>query len=236
LLLAAPATYLFAVLIQEKDWAWSLVPAAVLALLSVGEFVVADVLIDSRFPRESAEFLERLQQRLAGTSTHDEVRAALSACVESFTGLDKDKVSSTVHLTVNVAEVGTSETVLGLVQISDYTRPDLGGRRWRVLKATQGIVGRCARMGEMVHVNFRDAVDYQRRMVAEFGFTKEETARHTTTARSYLAVPITSAGSLVGVMYFFSTEPQVFPIAADRAELSRAAATVASLFRAAEIL
>jgi GAF domain-containing protein len=137
---------------------------------------------------------------------------------------------------IDIVEPGTSATAAGLVQISEYTRAGLGGRRWRVLRETQGIVGRCARVGTMVCANFRTDSEYRKRMVYEFGFTRDEADRHTTAARSYLAFPVESSNDLVGVMYFFSTEPQVFPQAADKAVLDRNARVIAGLLRVSEIL
>lgn len=215
---------------------WAAIPGSALGLLSVAEFVVVDLVVDSRFSRESADFLERLQRRLAATSTHDEVLGVLSECVHSFVGCDRERISSTLHLAIETIEAGTPTTSTGLVQISDYTRHGLGGRRWRVLHATKGIVGRCVRVGYTVHVNFHTDAEYRRRMVEEFGFTQAEAMRHTKAARSYLAVPVHSLGDLVGVMYFFSTEPQVFPNAADTDVLTRNANVIAALLRTAEIL
>jgi GAF domain-containing protein len=88
----------------------------------------------------------------------------------------------------------------------------------------------------MVYVNFSTPAEYKRRMIEEFGFTQAEAERHTTAARSYLAFPVFSSGNVIGVMYFFSTEPQVFPKAADEDVLERHASVVAGLLRAAEII
>jgi hypothetical protein len=88
----------------------------------------------------------------------------------------------------------------------------------------------------MVHVNFPTQEEYTRRMVEEFGFTQAEAASHTTAARSYLAVPVFNSHNLIGVMYFFSTETQVFPRAVDVDVVERHAESVASLLRASEII
>ena len=70
-------------------------------------------------------------------------------------------------------------------------------------------------------------------MVEQFGFSREEAERHTTAARSYMAVPIRSAGDVVGVMYFFSTEPQIFPHVASETMLDQNAAFIVGLLRPA---
>lgn len=233
---AAFTGYLFAFLLQIGRYGWAFFAALVLGLLSIAEFVLADLIIDSRFPRETREFLDLLRERLVRTGIHDEIVRELTTCVSRFRGCDPSQVSSTVHLRVSVVAAGSDETSPGLIQLSDYTRVGLGGRRWRVLESTKGIVGRCLRLERMVWVNFRSAEEYRTRMVEEFGFSHAEVEQHTGTARSYLAYPLQTESTTLGVLYFFSTEPQVFPHAADPAEVERSAATVIGLLRATEIL
>lgn len=72
-------------------------------------------------------------------------------------------------------------------------------------------------------------------MVSEFGFSSQELGSHTTTARSYLAYPLRFRGSTIGALYFFSTEPQVFPRAVDPEELERSAGNVIGVLRTAEV-
>ena len=234
ILLATLALYFFSVLIQEKKYRQSFVWAALLGLLSIAEFVVADLVLDKRFPPHSARFLERLQRKLGSTSIHQEIMNSLESCVAGFKGCDRSKISSTVHFRVDINY--DEGTLPALIQLSDYTRSGLGGRRWRVIQATKGLVGRCLRQEQLVWVNFRSEEEYRVRMVEEFGFTKDEVDDHTTTARSYLAVPLLNARETVGVLYFFSTEPQVFPHAASEHDLRSKAEVITGFLRAAEIL
>jgi len=236
LVLASVAAYAFAVLVQEQHYVWAVVPAVSLGVLSILEFVVADLVIDARFPRETSELLERLQTKLSTTSTHDEIVRVLNNCVGSFHGCDASRVSSTVHLRIDVLPTEGLLPESGLIQISDYTRAGLGGRRWRVLEPTKGIVGRSLRLGSMACVNFATEREYQRRMVEEFGFTHAEVEQHASSARSYLAWPLIERGAVVAVLYFFSTEPQVFPVAADESTLRETGEHVTGLLRAADIL
>ncbi|MEV8357665.1 GAF domain-containing protein [Microbacterium sp. NPDC076895] len=234
--MAAVAAYFFALLVQENRYEWALIPAVILAAASIAEFVVTDLLLDKRFPPRSAALLERLQQKLITTPIHNEIVSALNSCVSGFHGCDPSKISSTLHLRVDVLSEEDSETVPSLIQVANYTRPSLGGPRWRTLNPAVGLVGRCLRLNDLVWVNFRDRAEYDYRMVAEFGFAPEDVQRHTTSARSYLASPLRDSGRLVGVLYFFSTEPQVFPIAADQDQLTRAGDEILRLMRVAEIL
>jgi GAF domain-containing protein len=236
LLLASMIGFWFAFLIQIERYGWAFAAALALGTLSILEFVVVDLIVESRFPRETRKFLETLQERLATTVAHEEILRHMKSCVEGFGGCDIGQISSTVHLRVSVVSPDSDGESAGLVQVSDYTRAGLGGRRWRVLQATKGIVGRCLRLDEMVWVNFRSVEEYQRRMVAEFGFTREETASHTLTGRSYLAYPILHQGITIGVLYFFSTQPQVFPRAADPTELQQSAENIFGVLRTAGIL
>ncbi|MGX1793719.1 GAF domain-containing protein [Microbacterium sp. NPDC055312] len=236
ILAAAIAAYAFSFLIQERSYLWALIPAIVLAIASIAEFVVTDLLLDKRFPPESAALLERLGQKLIATTIHDEIVSALNSCVSGFRGCDPSKISSTLHLRVDVLSDTDSEAVPSLIQVARYTRPSLGGPRWRILSPAVGLVGRCLRLDDLVWVNFRDRSEYDYRMVAEFGFAPEDVQRHTTSARSYLASPLRDGGRLVGVLYFFSTEPQVFPLAADERRLARAGEELLRLLRVAEIL
>ena len=232
LILASGAVFSFSVLIQQQRYLWSIVPAAVLAILSIAEFILADLIIDARFPPETVKLLERLQSKL---TVHDEIVRVLKSCVSTFNGCDKERISSTVHLRVDITTSGNG-IATALVQLSDYTQAGLGGRRWRTLDPAKGLVGRCLRLEKLDWVNFRSIDEYRDRMVREFGFTRQEVARHTTTARSYLTYPIEDKGKAIGVIYFFSTEPQVFPLAADLSRLIEAAESILGLLRTADIL
>jgi hypothetical protein len=232
LICAAIAAFFFSVLIQTQKYLWAVIPAVILAILSIAEFVVADLIIDARFPPETAKLLERLQNKF---TVHDEIVRVLNSCVGTFRGCDINCVSSTLHLRVDIVTSDNGDTA-ALIQLSDYTKAGLGGRRWRTLEPTKGLVGRCLRLRQLDWVNFRSIDEYRYRMVREFGFTHQEMARHTTVARSYLAYPIRDKGEIVGIMYFFSTEPQVFPHAADPQKLNDTAESILGLLRTADIL
>ncbi|WP_244930834.1 GAF domain-containing protein [Nocardioides sp. W7] len=236
ILAGALGAYAFSVLVQENEYLWAVIPAVVLALATVAEFAVTDLLLDKRFPPESAALLDRLQQKLTTTNIHDAIVDSLNNCVRGFRGCDPSKISSTLHLRVDVLPDSDSGAVPSLIQVSAYTRKSLGGRRWRVLNPAVGLVGRCLRLNDIVWVNFRDRSEYDHRMVSEFGFSSDEVQRHTTSARSYLASPLRDEKQIVGVLYFFSTEPQVFPVAADLVELERTGQDVLRLLRVARIL
>jgi hypothetical protein len=122
-----------------------------------------------------------------------------------------------------------------LLQRKNYVGPD-GGKKGRITLLNQGIIGRCARTGERETVGFANAVEYERSMVREFGFTKKEAEGHTKTGRSYLAHPLLFEGTLVGVLYLFTTEPQVFPNAADPEQIEGLAGEIVNYLKLAELV
>jgi hypothetical protein len=96
-------------------------------------------------------------------------------------------------------------------------------------------VGRCLRSGNIATANFASLDEYRLRMVEEFGFTESEVKTHTNSARSYLAYPLKNGDAVAGVLYFFSTEPQVFPLAAPIGRLETTSAEVLGLLRTARL-
>ena len=66
-------------------------------------------------------------------------------------------------------------------------------------------------------------------MVKSFGFSSEEAERHTRTGRSYLAIPLLRLGVVLGVLYFFTSEPQVFPRSANLNQLEKDAQAIVDL-------
>lgn len=193
------------------------------------EFVFADVIAELSFPVETERKMLLMEERL-GSSTIEHISNRLTNTIRSFKACDRTLISGTVHLLTELNSTMDSRSRLGLLQLCDYVGSS-GGRKGRVTQITQGVIGRCARTGNMETVEFADQKDYQASMVKNFGFTKKETASHTSSARSYLAYPIKREKEIIGVIYFFSTEPQIFPTAADAASLDNLSEELAGLLR-----
>jgi hypothetical protein len=140
-----------------------------------------------------------------------------------------------VHLIVELSSVPELKTRYGLLQLTDYVGPH-GGRKGRITILEKGVVGRCARTGKTECVSFQDAAEYHRRMVEEFGFTRDETKLHTTLGRSYIAQPLMLGSTVIGVLFFFSSEPQVFPIAARGSDLRARAQDFVDLLKTVSIV
>lgn len=193
----------------------------IVIVASVLEFILGDMFADRSFPFDTERKLSLMEERL-GSNAIDFISSRLRQTINEFVGCDSGSVSATVHVIAELNATNDSRTRYGLLQLTDYVGPE-GGRKGRVTLINQGIIGRCARTLKMETADFSDVAEYKNSMVRDFGFTKEEARKHTITARSYLAYPLKSDEALIGVIYFFTEEPQVFPKAAKNAQLDRLA-------------
>lgn len=193
----------------------------IVVVIAILELVLADVLADQSFPFDTERKLALMENRL-GADIIQTISNRLSETIKDFRGCDRSSISGTVHIIAELNSTSDKRTREGLLQLTDYVGPE-GGQKGRVTLINQGIIGRCARSERVESVDFASSEEYMDAMIREFGFTKRETSRHTASARSYLAYPLVSANTLIGVLYFFTTEPQVFPRAASDAHLERLA-------------
>ena len=204
--------------LTELHWFWwATVPFALLVLAAIAEFVLGDQLAEYSYPIDTERKLRLLEHQL-GIVAVQTLTEKLQRTIAAFQACDTGRISGTVHIIVELAPSPEARVRFGLLQLTNYVGP-YGGSKGRITTLEKGIVGRCARTGRTECVNFDDVAEYRRRMVEEFGFSREETEKHTTIARSYLAEPLHLAETVIGVLYFFSSEPQVFPLAAGRMDL-----------------
>jgi hypothetical protein len=224
------AGYAISLLIDDKLYLASGAVFVVLLVASLLEFVFADYLAEKRYPYDTERKLALLEERL-GIKAVSALREKLERTISSFRACDKNCISGTVHVTVDLAASADSTERRGLMQLTDYIG-SRGGQKGRITTLEKGIIGRCARTGTQEIVNFADDAEYLKRMVREFGFYAVEAQGHTRSARSYLAHPLLSSeGDAIGVLYFFSTEPQVFPVAARDADLEAVAKDVVGVLQ-----
>ncbi len=188
---------------------------------AVLELILGDLFADQSFPFDTERKLSLMEKRL-GMETISTISRRLEETIGVFKNCDISSVSATVHLVAELNGDLGSRSNYGLLQLTDYVGPE-GGRKGRLTLINQGIIGRCARTEEIETVNFIDVNEYRCSMVRDFGFTKQEASLHTTSARSYLAYPLKSEGLLIGVIYFFSDEPEVFPGSIEGAHLDQVA-------------
>ncbi len=235
LLVGAVAAYRVSYLMEKGDFDGSAIAFGVVLAAAIFEFIVGDLWADRSFPFDTERKLALLEKRL-GRNAIETISKRLAEETAHFKGCDTSVISSTVHIFTELTATADHRVRKGLLQLTDYVGPK-GGKKGRITLITQGIIGRCARTGELETVDFAHDAEYRSSMVRDFGFTKEEAARHTTTARSYMAIPLTNdEGAIVGVLYFFSIEPQVFPQAANIERLHDLAREIVNYVTVAQLM
>lgn len=192
-----------------------------LCFSAIIEFIFADVLAERSFPFDTERKLALLEKG-NGKNAIKKITSRLKTLIEGLNACDVTQVSATVHVFVELASTSDQRVRMGLMQLTDYVGP-AKGPKGRIVMITQGVVGRCARTGNMEVVDFADQIDYTNAMISEFGFTKKEAKSHSQYARSYLAYPLERDEEIVGVIYLFSPEPQIFPHSVERVSLQNAA-------------
>ena len=197
------------------------------------EFVLADVLADRSFPFDTERKLALMEKRL-GANVVRTITNRIEETIGQFRGCDQTRISGAVHVVAELTSTADQRVREGLLQLTDYVGP-AKGKKGRVTLVNQGVIGRCARTGQTECVDFADEEEYQFAMIREFGFTKREADSHTKTARSYHAYPLKNDNLLVGVLYFFTTEPQVFPRAAEGVGLEGFAREIVNYLKLAQL-
>ena len=214
---ALGAAFLVEVKTELHEFCGALKVYGLVAAAAFVEFVFADVLADRSFPFDTERRLALMERRL-GIAAIGVITDNLRQAILGFHACDTSRIGAVVHILTEVDAGVQNPTKVGLLQLTDYVGLT-GGRKGRLTLINQGIIGRCARTGRSETVDFATAEEYSESMVRDFGFTPEEARRHNTTGRSYLAYPLIKGTTSVGVVYFFTSEPQVFPGAADEGSL-----------------
>jgi hypothetical protein len=233
LIVGIVAGFFIAVLMEEKYYVWAGIVAIAVFFASVGEFILADVITERRYPVQTEKILVSLERRIP--AIEKELAEELSCIKNTLRGCDVREVSATLHLKVSVYSPIDERPEDAFVQVLNY-QGGFGGSRWRITPCTKGVIGRCLRTCQPEFVNFSTVDEYNERMVKEFGFTPKEAKERTMSARSYWAHPVLMQNDLIAVIYLFSTEPQVFPQAADITSLNQSARHVSNLLHAAGVI
>jgi hypothetical protein len=230
---ASIAGYTAAILFEEKLYSWATWPTAVILLIAIAEFVVADFVVDRFFPASTVALLRKLDKDLH--SFHDQLRWCVGDAISELRASDPANCSGTIHLLVEVFSAVDGAPEPALVQIVNYAGSRTGGK-WRIYATSKGIIGRCVRSSQLETVSFASEQEFRQRMVEEFGFTRDEMLTRTQDARSYLAKPLKSGARLLGVLYLYSTEPQVFPRAIDEGRLEYVAQNIVRILQVAKVV
>lgn len=213
--------FITSIFLEEKNYYLAAGFTFIALVATLAEFGLADIIIDEKYPAKTADILKRLEEHL-GQSKEELIKSIIAEAIQSMRGCDRSQISGTFHLKVDIYSEDGDKYEPAYVQVTPY-KGKLGGRKWRFNTITKGVVGRCIRTENPEWVNFYSEDEFKTRMVAEFGYTNEEAEKRTKEARSYWAQPVFSGNELIGVMYFFSTEPQIFPIAVNHVALKHSA-------------
>jgi len=235
IVLAAVSTYFISYLFEEQEYCWAIIPFSLILLISIAEFVVADIITDRKYPRKTEMILDRLEAKIADCENH--MRHIIDGIINQLNTNKKDDISGTFHLKVDLYyDTFLDDTETALVQLIKYSG-SLGGRKWRFTPATKGIIGKCLRTQQEEQVNFQDEKEFEKGMVRDFGFTDTELKKVTRSGRSYYAHPVIYKTQIVGVLYLFSTEPNIFPNSIpDIGLITSSSNSIASYLKGANII
>jgi len=233
ILIAFAGTFFAAINIQKFEFRIAFFFSLLVVLASIIEFIISDILTEKIYPLRTQQLFNTLELKLA--RVRDGVITKLREAVENLKGCDKNHVNVTVHLKVNFFSSIDDKIETGLVQLTDYYG-NSSGASWRITSCYKGIIGRCLRTGEPEYVNFANEEEYEDRMIKEFGFTKSETEARSKNARSYYAYPIIINNQLIGVLYLYSTDFQVFPNSVDERKIASVSRDITMLLKAASIV
>jgi len=243
LILGFFSVFCMSILIQENKYKLALIPGICALICSLLEFVFGEMIVEKSYPSETKRILRAVD------NMSEQVSESLINCIkniiDNLTGCDKSLVQATIHLRIDVNKTKDDNSrVFGLLQILPYyhlgmTHEDYinsKDKRGRMLQSYKGIIGRCLRTENVECVTFSTVEEYNYRMINDFGFTKNEIKNHTFSARSYFAAPFKSQEQLIGMIYLFSKEPQVFPKAIEMAKFYKEASHVLDILKIGKII
>lgn len=234
LLVGAYAAFQLSVLLQKNQFEMASKLFWIVLATAFLEFVLADVLADHSFPFDTERKFALMEKRL-GAQAIKTIEQLMRSLIGEFRCCEHSLVSATVHVKAELSSTADQKLREGLLQLTSYVGR-AGGRKGRITLINQGVIGRCARTGNLETVGFADRQEYATAMVREFGFTVDDAERHTTTARSYLAFPLRNDSRVVGVLYFFTPEPQIFPRAVNVQRLGDGAEQIVNYLKLADLV
>jgi hypothetical protein len=140
------------------------------------------------------------QSALATSGRRNEIRSRLSSLL-AIAQVPGD-ARATYHVPLRFRK--------GYKQAVDYV--PAGSGRGRHFDMDEGIVGRCFVENNQLFVRFEDHVEFEERMVEEFGFSATELARRVQNRRSFMAHPVHDHRlGVTGVVYVDSNDPNALP-------------------------
>lgn len=233
IVLGIGGTFGTALFIQQSEYHFAACFAALVLIAGLLEFMVSDIWAEMKYPTRTSILFDALDKKLGHVK--GSIMEKLQETVDNLRGCDKSLVNATVHLKVHFFSSIDDKLETGLVQLTDYCG-GRGGPPWRITSCYKGIIGRCIRTLRPEFVNFNSQADFEEKMIREFGFDREDLSRVSKDARSYYAYPIEFDKQVLGVLYLFSIEPQVFPKAIDPSKIEGISRDIALLLHTARIV
>ncbi|KAB2879060.1 hypothetical protein F9K33_10795 [bacterium] len=231
------------VLLEERLYYYAMIPGGCALIFTLFEFVFGEMIVEKSYPSETRKIMDAVDKMPEEVSNG--LLNCLKTVIEDLRGCDKTLVLATIHLKVNVTISKEDRIqVFGLLQIFPYFQIGMLHQEFvsskeksgRILHGYKGIIGRCMRTENIESVNFATVDEYNFRMVNEFGFSKDEIEKHTFSARSYFAAPFKSNSEVIGIIYLFTKEPQVFPKAVDKAKFISTANHIVDILQVGKII
>jgi hypothetical protein len=238
LILGFIAIYIMTILIEEGEYYQAIIPGSLALIFALLEFVFGEVIVEKSFPTETRRIMNAVDKMSIETS--ESLINCLNSIIDDLSGCDKELVQATIHLKVGV----NRSNKFGLLQIFPYYHIGLSHQEFisskeksgRILEGFKGIIGRCMRTENVEYVNFATVEEYNFRMINEFGFSKDEVVKHNFSARSYFAAPFKASSGLIGIIYLFTKEPQVFPKAVDIQKFVTKSNHIADILKVGKII
>jgi hypothetical protein len=234
IILGIGGTFGTAAFIQQSKYDSAAYFAALVLIAGLLEFMLSDIWAEMKYPTRTSILFDALDRKLGHVK--DSIMEKLQETVNSLRGCDKSLVNATVHLKVQFFSSIDDKLETGLIQLTDYYHGRREGPPWRITSCYKGIIGRCIRTSRPEFVNFNSQTDFEEKMIKEFGFDEEDLNRVSKDARSYYAYPIEFNEQVIGVLYLFSTEYQVFPKAIDSSRIKGISKDIALLLHTARIV
>lgn len=242
ILIGFVALFFMTLLMELNKFYLAAIPGVLALLAAVFEFIVAEVLVERKYPSRTEKIIQAIDEKLEDLSS--KLIGVILETIKEFEACNREMINATIHLKVETFVSDGDGKVDSFLQILPYV--SLGKKleefflqdkkQWRAIPAHLGIIGRAMRTGRPETVNFSTQEEFHHRMITEFGFTKESATKRTLEARSYYAYPINNKTELIGVLYFFTSEQQVFPKAVDNKKIETSIKHLVDLLQLGRII
>lgn len=110
------ATYTASILFEEKLYLWAAIPAVLILIMAIIDFVLGDVLTEKRYPVRTEAILGNYENKVQ--NVHNQLLGQLDAAIKSLKGCDPTKVNGTLHLLVELFSPRDDSSDHAFVQVT----------------------------------------------------------------------------------------------------------------------